>query len=293
MSTKHPSCPEEQGQEKAIMRHADALARELGIDTLIIQACGRDNVDFLSEAGSFSRYIWLSRTPESLPIIESTDHSVITVPKIAKGENFLTLGYFLAVVTGKLAFQEPAINLTACENNIINGVQLVIPSRRLPWLLEHQITSFDNIENPQTLLMLISIAMRFAREGREGKSIGTTFIMSSPEDVAPYTWQLIFNPCAGYPEHLRNIFRDDFVETMRELSALDGAFLINPSGEVRSSAVFIATQGQTNEMESGKGARHHSACALTSHTPAIAIVLSESSGEVTIYQAGKKILHFT
>jgi len=54
--------------------------------------------------------------------------------------------------------------------------------------------------------MLITIAMRFAREGREGKPIGTSFILSSPEDVAPYTWQFILNPCAGYPENIRNIF---------------------------------------------------------------------------------------
>ena len=293
MDTKSYNCPQGQEQEKLIMSHADALARELGIDTLIIQACGRNEIDFLSEARSFQHYIWLSRTPESLPVEETTAHSVIPVPKIAKGENFLTLGYFLAVVTGKLEFHKPAINLTACESGMINGLHIVIPSHQLPWLLDSQIASFDSIETPQTLLMLISISMRFAHEGREGKSIGTCFIISSPDDVAPYTWQLILNPCAGYPANIRNIFRDDFIEILRELSALDGAFLVNPNGEVRSSAVFIATQGRSDGMESGKGARHHSACALTSHTQAIAVVLSESSGEITVYQAGKELLHFT
>jgi diadenylate cyclase len=114
------------------------------------------------------------------------------------------------------------------------------------------------------------------------------------DEVAPFTWQLILNPCAGYPENIRNIFHDDFIETLRELSALDGVFLVSPNGEVRSSAVFIATQGHlANNMEPGKGARHHSACALTSHTHAIAVVLSESSGEITVYQTGKELLHFT
>lgn len=110
--------------------------------------------------------------------------------------------------------------------------------------------------------------------------------------MAAYTWQLILNPCAGYPRHIRNIFRDDFQETLRELSALDGAFLIRPNGEVRAAAVYIATQGRPDGMESGKGARHHSACALTGHTRAIAVVLSESSGEISVYRHGKAILHF-
>lgn len=293
MNTQNHACPHGIEQEKLIMRHADALADELGIDTLIIQACGRNEVGFLDQARSFQRYIWLSRTPESLPVEETATHSVISVPKIAKGENFLTLGYFLAVVTCKLEFHKQAINLTACENGMINGLRIVIPSSRLPWLLDNQISSFESIKTPQTLLMLISVAMRFAHEGREGKPIGTCFIVSSPEDIAPYTWQLILNPCAGYPENVRNIFREDFIEIMRELSALDGAFLVSPNGEVRSSAVFIATQGRPDDgVESGKGARHHSARALTSHTSAIAVVLSESSGEITVYQAGKEILHF-
>ncbi|MGB5230643.1 MAG: diadenylate cyclase [Desulfoprunum sp.] len=204
------------------------------------------------------------------------------------------MGYFLAVVTGRLEFHKRAINLTACEHGMINGLQIVIPSSRLPWLLDNQIDSFESIKTPQTLLMLITIAMRFAREGREGKPIGTSFILSSPEDVAPYTWQFILNPCAGYPENIRNIFRNDFIEIIRELSALDGAFLVSPNGEVRSSAAFIASQGRPDDgMQSGKGARHHSARALTGHTHAIAVVISESSGEITVYQAGRELLHFT
>lgn len=280
-------------QEKLIMKYADGLARELEIDTLIIQACGREDIDFLPEARFFRSCVWFSRTPESLPVVESQVHSVIAVPKIAKGENFLTLGYFLAVVTGKLAFHKPVINLTACESGLINGLHITAPSERLPWLLDNQIAAFDNIQPPQTLLMLISIALRFAREGREGKPIGTCFILSQPEEVAPYTWQLILNPCAGYPESIRNIFNDEFFETMRELSALDGAFLVSPNGTVRSSAAFISTQGRVDGVESGKGARHHAACAVTSHTMSIAVVLSESSGEITVYQAGRELLHFS
>lgn len=294
MTTQTHACPHGIEQEKSIMRHADDLANELGIDTLIIQACGRNEVGFLSEARSYQHYVWLSRTPESLPVEETATHSVIPVPKIAMGDNFLTLGYFLAVVTGKLEFHKRAINLTACEHGMINGLQIVIPSGRLPWLHDHQIASFDRIATPQTLMMVISIAMRFAREGREGKPIGTCFIISAPEEVAPYTWQLILNPCAGYPETIRNIFRSDFIEIIRELSALDGAFLLSPNGEVRSSAAFIATQGRPdNGLESGKGARHHSARALTGHTRAVAVVLSESSGEITVYQAGRELLRFT
>jgi len=67
-------------------------------------------------------------------------------PSRRSGENFLTLGYFLAVVTGRLEFHKRAINLTACEHGMINGLQIVIPSSRLPWLLDNQIDSFESIK---------------------------------------------------------------------------------------------------------------------------------------------------
>ena len=85
MDTKSYNCPQGQEQEKLIMSHADALARALNIDTLIIQACGRNEIGFRSEARFFQRYIWLSRTPESLPVEETATHSVMFGSKDRQG----------------------------------------------------------------------------------------------------------------------------------------------------------------------------------------------------------------
>jgi DNA integrity scanning protein DisA with diadenylate cyclase activity len=280
-------------QERALILHAYSIADELKISKIIIQACGRHHVDFLREYEVNCRHIWLTRNPKSLPIKQGKFHVIIKVPEIATGENFLTLGHFLALLTGVVLINEPVICITAGRSGMLNGISITSTARQLEWLTDDYLEDFVQIENPQTLVMLINIAMRFAREGREGRPIGTCFILKNQDDVSRYSWQLILNPCEGYPNNIRNIFREDFFETLRELSALDGAFLVEPSGEVRAAAVYMATPEHPSQMSPGLGARHNSAAALTAHTDALAVVLSESSGTIIVYGRGKIILKFS
>jgi DNA integrity scanning protein DisA with diadenylate cyclase activity len=279
-------------QEKILILHAYSIAEELGIDTVIIQACGRHEVDFLEESTPPCRHVWLTKNPDALPITPDRFHSIIKVPKIATGDNFLSLGYFLALLAGEVNIHKPIISITADRTKQLNGLSITSTVKKLAWLTDDHLEDFAQIDNPQTLVMLINLAMRFAKEGREGRPIGTCFILADLKEVSKYTWQLILNPCSGYPHHIRNIFREEFFETMRELSALDGAFLVNPSGEVRAAAVYMATPESFSLAEPGLGARHNSAIALTTHTNAITVVLSESSGTITVYGKGKKLLQF-
>jgi hypothetical protein len=279
-------------QERALMLHAYSIANELKINKIIIQACGRHHVDFLREYEVNCRHIWLTRNPESLPIKKNKYHIIIKVPKIATGENFLTLGHFLALLTGAVLINEPVICITAGRSGILNGISVTSTARQLEWLTDDYLEDFVRIDHPQTLVMLINIAMRFSREGREGRRIGTCFILKNKDDISKYSWQLILNPCEGYPKNIRNIFREDFFETLRELSALDGAFLVDPSGKVNAAAVYMATPEHPSQMSPGLGARHSSAAALTAHTDALAVVLSESSGTIIVYGGGKIILKF-
>ena len=55
-------------QEKILMLHAYSIAEELGIDTVIIQACGRHNVDFLAKKTVPCRHVWLTKNPEAFPL---------------------------------------------------------------------------------------------------------------------------------------------------------------------------------------------------------------------------------
>jgi DNA integrity scanning protein DisA with diadenylate cyclase activity len=106
----------------------------------------------------------------------------------------------------------------------------------------------------------------------------------------PHLQQLVLNPCLGHPRKARSIYNPDFLETLREYAAMDGAFIISPKGVVEAAATYLAATTGRVDLRSGLGARHAAAASITSVTDAVAIVLSESSGTITAFHRGSPIL---
>jgi len=144
--------------------------------------------------------------------------------------------------------------------------------------------------NPDVFERVLTIATTLAQEGREGRAVGTTFVIGDVDELEPYTQQMIFNPFRGYPEEDRNILDAQMEETLREFSAIDGAFIIRLDGVVMSAGTFLKPSMLSEELPRGLGARHQSAAALTATTNALAITISESTGTVTVFRSGKILI---
>lgn len=133
---------------------------------------------------------------------------------------------------------------------------------------------------------LINIALELAKEGREGKKIGTAFVIANLDDIKPYLKQLIFNPFLGYaPEHKR-IQDPKLKETMKEFAQLDGVFIIDRDGTVISAGTYLDIDTSKIDVGQGFGTKHRCCAAITKAISAIALVLSES-GVVRIMKDGK------
>ncbi|OHB79705.1 MAG: hypothetical protein A2Z25_03140 [Planctomycetes bacterium RBG_16_55_9] len=140
---------------------------------------------------------------------------------------------------------------------------------------------------PEVVDRVIEIASELGSEGREGKPVGALFVVGDTERVMPLTRQLILNPFRGYPEENRNLLDHSLEETVKELSAIDGAFIIRADGVIESCGTYLKTVSQEEfELPRGLGARHHAAAAITSVTDSIAVTVSESTGTVTIFRKG-------
>jgi len=141
---------------------------------------------------------------------------------------------------------------------------------------------------PEIVERVINLASELGKEGREGKPVGALFVVGDTDKVLPLTRQLILNPFRGYPEEQRNILDESLEETVKELSALDGAFIIRGDGIIETCGAYLKTASQDEfDLPRGLGARHHAAAAITSVTDSIAVTISESTGTVTIFQAGR------
>jgi DNA integrity scanning protein DisA with diadenylate cyclase activity len=134
------------------------------------------------------------------------------------------------------------------------------------------------------------MTLRLSTEGREGRPIGTIFVVGDAKQLTPHLRQLVLNPLEGHPKSRRNIHDPHFLETIRELAAMDGAFVISRTGTVESAGTFLAPPTHEVKLRPGLGARHAAAANFTASTDAIAVVISESSGTITVFHEGNPIL---
>lgn len=147
----------------------------------------------------------------------------------------------------------------------------------------------ENID-PLVFDSVLNIAIDIAKEGREGRKIGTAFVIGDREDILKHIKQMIFNPFAGYPEEQRKIQDPSLKETVKEFAQLDGAFVIDKDGTILTAGAYINIKDEDIELAHGLGTRHRSCATITKHeTGVIAIVVSESGGIIRIFKKGKVV----
>lgn len=140
---------------------------------------------------------------------------------------------------------------------------------------------------PEVLERVIAVATELAVEGREGRPVGCLFVVGDSEKVAGLTKPLVLNPFYGYKEEDRNILNPFMDETIKEFSSIDGAFVIRGDGVVEAAGALIqAAADYHHSLPSGLGSRHAAAAAISVSTDSIALVVSSSTGQVTLFRRG-------
>jgi diadenylate cyclase len=137
----------------------------------------------------------------------------------------------------------------------------------------------------ETVEEVVQLAVEIAREGREGRKIGTLFVVGDVASVLERSRPLLLDPLYGHPGELLDVRRPEFRETVKELAQLDGAFIVDKKGTFVSAARYIEVDPATPLMP-GLGTRHAAAASITSETRAIGIVVSQSS-IVRVYAEGE------
>jgi diadenylate cyclase len=136
-----------------------------------------------------------------------------------------------------------------------------------------QITEYD----AEVLESLIELAVEIAREGREGRRIGTLFTLGDEQTVLAKSRPLILDPLSGHPESARKISDANLRGTIKELAQLDGAFVVRGNGIVLSACRYLDAIGSEVDVPLGLGSRHIAAANMSAVTNAVGIVVSESS----------------
>ena len=131
--------------------------------------------------------------------------------------------------------------------------------------------------DPDVLESLIGLAVEIAREGREGKRVGTLFTFGDEAAVLARSRPLILDPLMGHPESSRHVTDLNLRGTIKELAQLDGGFVVSHDGIVLSASRYLDAVAAEVDVPLGLGSRHIAAANMSAVTKAVGIVVSESS----------------
>ncbi len=147
-----------------------------------------------------------------------------------------------------------------------------------------QVTEYD----PDVLESLLQLAVEIAREGREGRRIGTLFMLGDEDAVLAMSRSLILDPLLGHPYSARHVADLSLRGTIKELAQLDGGFVVSNEGIFLSGCRYLDAVGAHVDVPLGLGSRHIAAANMSALTKAVGLVVSESS-VVRLFCHGKLV----
>ncbi len=171
-------------------------------------------------------------------------------------------------------------------SNQFDTVVVVDVEREFQSLMTGHADLLPHDVKPEVLERVLAVATDLAVEGREGRPVGGLFVVGDTDQVQKFTKPLVLNPFFGYKEEDRNILSPFMDETIKEFSSVDGAFVIRGDGVVHSAGTLIQAADYDHALPSGLGSRHAAAAAISVATQCISIVVSSSTGQVTLFRSG-------
>ncbi len=217
---------------------------------------------------------------------------VIRVPDIKLTRvGQIKVAVLLALSRGRFRVGDRLVCLTGiAESGVLDTMMLMEVGEEFEMFGSVGISGISAEVRPDVFDRVLDTAVSLGNEGREGKPVGTTFVVGDSDAVLERSHPMVLNPFKGYPEEERSILDAAVQETVKEFSTIDGAFVVRADGVVEAAGVFLQTEAQSVEVPRGLGARHKSAAAITALTDAVAVVVSESSGNVSVFRDGKVVI---
>ncbi len=193
----------------------------------------------------------------------------------------------VALTRGLISFNDRICCLGGIAgSNQFDTVVVVDVEREFQTLLTGHADLLPDDVKPEVLERVLAVATELAVEGREGKPVGCLFVVGDTPHVEKLTKPLVLNPFYGYKEEDRNILNPFMDETVKEFSSIDGAFVIRGDGVVISAGSLIQATDSEHLLPGGLGSRHAAAAAVSVATRCISIVVSSSTGQVTLFRRG-------
>src|SRR6516165_3575594 len=172
----------------------------------------------------------------------------------------------------------------------IDSLSVIHLGEHLERLSAQDLRRLDTQVPRETLRAVVDLATEIGREGREGKPVGTMFVVGDTRKVMALTRPINFNPFRGYSEPERDVRDRKVREQIKDIAQLEGAIIIRRDGVAEAACMYLDVPAEGITLSKGLGTRHWAAAAISRKTKAVAIAVSQSSGTVRIFQNGEVVL---
>ena len=246
-----------------------AATAEVG-KPIIVAVDSPDDLEGAAEAGLKP----LALNKEKAPLLERLQHGLL---EAAAAEFIRPNGEVVALYSG---FQHGRLDS-------ISHLQL---DERMRRLTTRDLQMIESRIPLKTLKTVLDLAAQIGREGREGKPVGTLFVVGDTRKVLEHSNDSGVDPFRGYNKSFRNLLDAKVQDDAKEIAQLDGAFVVGSDGMIERSRQMLEVSHEDLTMTKGLGARHWAAAAITRRTKAISVVVSQSTGTVRLYQDGNLVM---
>jgi diadenylate cyclase len=277
---------------RLLFAHALSVAEEVKANAVMLHCDAVGSLRFMEDIPSPIQLILVTSDRATVKENRKPAPQILQVPfPSLNRSNQMELSLLFAVSRGLLSRGDTVVHISGVPNSGLLDTLLVIDvGREFPSIFtQHTPTPIGDVE-PQVLEKILQIAMDISREGREGRPVGTLFVIGDYEKVLKYCRQMVINPFRGYREEEKNVLDPSLGETLKEFSTIDGAFIVRGDGVIMSAGTFLRPEKTTVNLPSGLGARHAAAAALTAITGSIAVVVSQSTGTLSLFKAGGLVM---
>ena len=276
---------------RRVVHHAHDLAREIDARAVVVLADAIEGDEELRQLVRTVNFRTILITRANQPLATACPHGqwvvVPNVPMTRTGQ--VKVALLVCLARGLLGHGDRVVCLTGLDGSNVMDTVMVLDLGSEPELfaLSDAVPLGEDV-SPEVFERTLTLATELAVEGREGRPVGALFVVGDSERVLRQSRPLILNPFHGYPEGARNILDSSLAETIKEFSAIDGAFVVRGDGVVLAAGIQLVPTSHppAASLANGLGTRHAAAAAISASTDSVAIVISHSTGTVSVFKSG-------
>lgn len=274
---------------RIIIDHACRIAHEVKAKALILYSEVASELPVIKDEKPCFNLVLVTKGEEELPEELKNAGAIINVPRVSLSRvGQIKIAITKGIATGLFKKGDKLVCISGVPKlGYADSIFVIDVGKEFEVLTLQNITDITQGVNPEVFSEALNIILELAAQGREGRKVGTIFVLGDHERVLQLSRQMIINPFLGYTEEERNILNPELLETIKELSAIDGAFVIKDNGAIVTAGRHLNAAIESKDFPQGLGSRHIAAAGITDVTHAIAIVLSESTGNVSVFKNGK------